>query len=466
MSKPIKRPYVHFLGNASHDVTGSSYVIRFNTHNILLECGLIQDNRDIYSLYQANRDQINSIKANTITCSIAPHGNHSDHMGLYPALFHKGYKGSVFIPEENKKFLEIMWADNLKIMTSDCQKIERKWGKPAPTLFNEEDIQVALEHLVEIPYNYPIHISDDVMFEFLPSGHIINAASVLLTLTQPNGVIKRIYYSSDIGSDNPHHYITPRQTPRQFDLGIVENTYNSPMRPNNPKDAKNDVDKIKSIVNEYQCTIFPSFALARSQEILTTLYLMWRNDMLPDDIVVYYDTPLGKKLSDVYTDDPLWSEVWGWSNIVKIDTFEESKQYQTLDTKCCVIAGSGMMGAGRVLSWVKEKLPLTSTHICFIGYTPEEGLAADIKANKKFVKIEDEDVRNMANYTELRSFSSHCDYCGLLDFYSSLQCNKLALVHGNQDDKVKFAKVLQDKFVEQGKSTRVLAVQQGDKIYF
>ena len=153
MSKPIKRPYVHFLGNASHDVTGSSYVIRFNTHNILLECGLIQDNRDIYSLYQANRDQINSIKANTITCSIAPHGNHSDHMGLYPALFHKGYKGSVFVPEGNKKILEIMWADNLKIMTSDCQKIERKWGKPAPVLFNEDDIQVALDHLVEIPYN-------------------------------------------------------------------------------------------------------------------------------------------------------------------------------------------------------------------------------------------------------------------------------------------------------------------------
>ena len=72
----------------------------------------------------------------------------------------------------------------------------------------------------------------------------------------------------------------------------------------------------------------------------------------------------------------------------------------------------------------------------------------------------------MANYTELRSFSSHCDYKGLLDFYSSLQCNRLLLVHGKQKDKVEFAKVLQDKFVKQGQSTRVSAVQQGDKIFF
>mgnify|MGYP003405598747 CR=1 FL=1 len=105
-----------------------------------------------------------------------------------------------------------------------------------------------------------------------------------------------------------------------------------------------------------------------------------------------------------------------------------------------------------------EKRSITK---CFVA------ISQIIKLNiAKFVKIEDEDVRNMANYTELRSFSSHCDYRGLLDFYSSLQCNKLALVHGNQDDKIKFAKVLQDKFVEQGKSTRVLAVQQGTKIYF
>ena len=124
------------------------------------------------------------------------------------------------------------------------------------------------------------------------------------------------------------------------------------------------------------------------------------------------------------------------------------------------------MNAGRVVSWIKSKLPLVTTHICFIGYTPEEGLAADIKSCAKRVEIDGQKVKNMANYTELRSFSSHCDYKGLLDFYSSLQCNRLLLVHGNQDDKVEFAKVLQDKFVKQGQSTRVSAVQQGDKIFF
>lgn len=463
--KEIKRPYIQFLGNSSHDVTGSAYSVRYNGYNILLECGLIQDSRDIYTLYQANKEQIHSIKPYTVTHSIAPHGNHSDHMGLYPAMYHRGYKGSIFIPEGNKKFLEIMWMDSLKIMTSDCMKISKKWGKDCQPLYDESDVAVALDHLIEIPYNYPVHITEDVMFEFLPSGHIINAASLLLTLGN-DSTAKRIYYSSDIGTETPHHYVIPRQTPRQFDIGIVENTYNAPERPNNPKDHETDLAKIESIVNEYQCTIFPAFALARSQEILTTLYLMWEEGKLPKDIIIYYDSPLSKKLSEVYTDNELWQRAWDWQNVIKIDSFEESQLYQVFSNQCCVIAGSGMLTGGRVLSWIKSKIALPTTHICFIGYTPEEGLAADIKSTKRYIKVDDENVANRANYTELRSFSSHCDYNGLMEFYSSLQCNKLALVHGNQDDKVNFAKALQDKFVSQGKSTRVLAVQQGDKIYF
>ena len=466
MTKHVNKAYIQFIGNASSDVTGSAYRVKFGSSDVLLECGMIQDGRDIYSLYQANKRFMDSFYIKGLTCSIAPHGNHNDHMGLYPALFHKGYKGSVFIPEGNKKFLEIMWADSLKIMESDSIKIEKKWNKPAPPLFNEKDIATALEHLIEIPYNYPIHLSDELIFEFLPSGHIINSASVLMTLKNSRGDTKRIYYSSDIGAAINHHYVIPRQTPRQFDIGIVENTYNSPMRPNNPKDTINDIRKIKSIVNDYQCTIFPSFALARSQEILTTLYVMWERGELPKDIKIYYDTPLGKKLSDIYTDDELWQRVWAWENVIKIDSFEDSLMYQMQNDKWCVIASSGMMNAGRVVSWIKSKLPLITTHICFIGYTPEEGLAADIKSCAKRVEIDGQKVKNMANYTELRSFSSHCDYKGLLDFYSSLQCNRLLLVHGNQDDKVEFAKVLQDKFVKQGQSTRVSAVQQGDKIFF
>ena len=101
MTKHVNHAYIQFIGNASSDVTGSAYRVKFGSSNVLLECGMIQDGRDIYSLYCANRDFMNSFHISDITCSIAPHGNHNDHMGLYPALFHKGYKGSVFIPEGN-----------------------------------------------------------------------------------------------------------------------------------------------------------------------------------------------------------------------------------------------------------------------------------------------------------------------------------------------------------------------------
>ena len=130
-----------------------------------------------------------------------------------------------------------------------------------------------------------------------------------------------------------------------------------------------------------------------------------------------------------------------------------------------VVASAGMCNAGRVVSWLKNSIERTDTHLLFIGYCPNEGLAAEIKSNKKEITIEGETIQNKCNYTELRSFSSHCDYYGLLDFYSSLTCDCLCLVHGEMNGKVEFAKTLKDKLASNGKSARVIAVNADTKIY-
>ena len=55
MTKHVNKAYIQFIGNASSDVTGSAYRVKFGSSDVLLECGMIQDGRDIYSLYQANK---------------------------------------------------------------------------------------------------------------------------------------------------------------------------------------------------------------------------------------------------------------------------------------------------------------------------------------------------------------------------------------------------------------------------
>lgn len=461
-NESIKRSYISFDCNASHDVTGSCYIVNHKEYQVMLDCGLIQGKGDIYTTYKANKEQCRKFRPKLLDAILVTHSN-IDHFGLLPYLYSRGCTASTFVAEGNRDVIKLLLEDSLKIMISDCQKIERKHGQKATPLYSQEDIDKTINHIVEIPFNYTVNINSDIYFEFLSAGHIKDSAGIYLTLKR-GSVIKRVYYSGDIGGAQPQLYTKPRQMPKRFNVGIVENTYNIPSRPNNIKDRDKDLEKIVSIINEYHRTIIPAFANNRSQVILTELYHLWRDGKLPHDIKVYYDSPLGQRISALW-DDSEWEQVYTWGNLYKVKDMQDTIRLQQLNDKCIIVASAGMCNAGKITSWLKAFVNRKDTHLVFIGYCPSEGIASDIKSNKKEINIDGELVKNNCNYTELRSFSSHADYYGLLDFYSALNCDCLCLVHGEQNGKVEFAKTLKEKLVNQGKSSRVIAVNEDSKIY-
>ena len=46
----------------------------------------------------------------------------------------------------------------------------------------------------------------------------------------------------------------------------------------------------------------------------------------------------------------------------------------------------------------------------------------------------------------------------LLDYYSSIQCNKIYLVHGQQPEKIKFAEELKNEIARKNHTTQVVCV--------
>ena len=132
---------------------------------------------------------------------------------------------------------------------------------------------------------------------------------------------------------------------------------------------------------------------------------------------------------------------------------------------CIIIAASGFLAGGRVLSHLTTILPNSNNTIMFIGYSGENNLAAKIKSNEPFVEVNGVVLENKAKIIELRSWSSHASYEELMDYLTTLRYNKVCLVHGNMDGKVEFAQVLKNQLVAQGKSARVIAVNQDTKVY-
>lgn len=463
-SRGTKNPYVSFIGSSATGVTQSCYLVRFQKYNILLDCGLYQES-DIYTNYKRNQELLKKIKAKDLDWIIL-HELHIDHTGLIPALYAKGCHAHVYVPQGSIPFLKLLWYDSLKIMQGDCDKLVKKHGMKASPLFAEGDIEMALCRCIELPYHQCYNITHNISLTYYPAGHIIHSAQVYLEI-QEGYITKRLGFTGDIGGLTPRPYIVPRETLPFTNIMIGESTYNAKSRINNARDRENDIEKIKTVVAESNKVLIPSFSLQRTQELLLILYNLWKQGDLPD-IPIYLDSPLSQKICNIWDiHEHIHQEVMDWENLHFIHDYPSSVTLQNSPQHCIILSASGFLTGGRVVGHLKAMLPNPLNTILFVGYSGEHNLASQIKSGQKEVVVDGAFVRNNAKIIDLRSFSSHASREELMEYYSKdCRYDKLCLVHGEFEGKVEFAHELQDTLASQGKSSRVIAVNQDSKIYF
>lgn len=474
MAKSKDKVKIEIVGKSGDGVTGSMYYITYNDKQILLEAGLYQTSGDdILKQYKVNHRNYH-VPFLEIDAVIISH-QHQDHFGIIPYLFARGYRGNVYIPQGNKLLARIMWEDSLKIFESDCVKLEKRYDINATPLYTQEDIEIALEHLVELPFGEDIVLFDDLTLHYYHASHIVNAAQVRLSF-KIGETTKVLGFTGDIGSDIDKEYLLPYEPMPYCDILLAECTYGGSHKTHKQKDRLKDIEKIKCVVDQCcqhdtQKVIFGSFSLNRLQDILTTLYKIYGEDeTFATPIII--DAPLGRKITDIWDkliekDNDLWKKVISWKNIVWVDTYEESQQWQKLKTSQVVITTSNFLKAGRVVSWLKSVLPNENARICLCGYAGDENsVAYQIQHCKKWVTIDGERVRSRANVMQLTSFSSHACRSELLDRYTTMPYNKIYLVHGEKSGKEEFAKLLRDSLSKVDRSAKVHIPVMGDNISF
>ena len=465
---------IEIIGKSGDGVTGSMYYITYNDKQILLEAGLYQTSGDdILKQYKVNHRNY-KVPFQELDAVIISH-QHQDHFGIIPYLFARGYRGNVYIPKGNKLLARIMWEDSLKIFESDCVKLEKRYNMNATPLYAQEDIEIALEHLVELPFGEDIVLFDDLTLHYYHASHIVNAAQVRLSF-KIGETTKVLGFTGDIGSDIDKEYLLPYEPMPYCDIVLGECTYGGSHKTHKQKDRLKDIEKIKCVVDQCcqhdtQKVVFGSFSLNRLQDILTTLYKIYGEDETFATPVII-DAPLGWKITNILDkliekDNDLWKKVISWKNIVWVDTYEESQQWQKLQTSQVVITTSNFLKAGRVVSWLKSVLPNENARVCLCGYAGDENsVAYQIQHCKKWVMIDGERVRSRANVMQLTSFSSHACRSELLDRYTTMPYNKIYLVHGEKSGKEEFAKLLRESLSNANRSAKVHIPAMGDSISF
>ena len=465
MPKNKDKIKVAFVGNSAEDVTGSCIWISTPDRQILLECGLYQSCGSLLENYKINTKHFD-FKPKEIDYLFVMH-NHADHLCLAPRLYSKGCKAPMIMPEGSQDIAEILLKDSANIMRIDADELSGKFKRDYAPVYAEDDVKNCLSHYKEFPMNETIQLDEFIKFRFVPSGHILNSAQLELWIRYGN-ITKKLVYTSDLGNVHIQKpYTTTFKPIEKADILIGESTYARTDKIADMKMRLKDLEKLESAIRQ-TCTeehgrvMIPVFANDRCQAILTYLYdIFGKDDSF--DIPILVDSPMATRCCRAYSNNLIgedavrWAEVLTWKNIHFVEDHLESRDWREANTPVVVLASSGMLVRGRSTGWACSMVPRAKDRIIFCGYSAEGSLGAIIKEGKqKSITISGKKCADRCQVTNLQSFTSHCQRDSLLDYYSSVQCEKVILVHGEMQGKLAFKEELQEAISKKNHTSKVV----------
>lgn len=465
---------IYMNGKAADEVTGSMYLVRFGGKKILLECGLYQSSSNSYlEAYRVNSKKFD-FKPKDVDYVFICHA-HIDHCGLLPRLVKEGFRGKVIMTSKTKTFVEPLLRNSCYIVQSEAKILSKQFARVYQPVYTMNDVDMLMT-LIETYDNYSEikQLDDVVSFRWYRNAHCIGAAQLQLILKDKKRT-KKILYTSDLGNFNtPNHYVDETEIPTDFvDVAIMESTYGNPKR-YKKKTREFDVEKLKTAIDTATqrkgTVICPAFSFSRTQELLTCLYELYHDDKEFKPLI-YVDSVLSVTITNLYEsvlegdDLKLWNQVRHWSKVRYIKDSEISKTIIANDMPKVVITASGFCTNGRVINYLRKYIKRPESIIIFSGYVGDNPsyLSYRLLNHKKdnIVKINGQKYPCKANTLSLSTYSSHIDYQGLLKFGSSLNTNKLILVHGSEEAKTALAPAMQEEVCKKNKTFQVVPAHQG-----
>lgn len=479
MRRKEKENKVTFLGEAAKEVTGSMYLVEFEDKKILLECGLYQSSKNSYlDSYRVNSKKF-KFRPEDIDYVFVCHA-HVDHCGLLPRLCKEGFKGKIITTDKTALIMKELLLNSAYIVHEEARVLSKRFARTYDPIYTEDNVFQALDKLsIYSEYDTEIALDDKVSFKWIHNSHCVGAAQLQLSLTGQN-TKKRILYTSDLGALNTeNHFVDDTVVPKEFmDLVIMESTYGDAKRKKG-KSRKFDEEKIRAAVSAAQFRkgnlLFPAFSFARTQELLFTLYRLFKDDR-EFDYEVVVDSVLSVDICKLYErvlnleDMRAWREVMAWDRLRFIKKKEESMSNISSKKRQIVISSSGFCTNGRVVPYLQEYLKNENNIICFSGYVGDNSsyLSYRIKNGKQqsTITINHKPVKNKANCITLSSFSSHANRDDLIRFGSELNAACEILVHGSKESKCSLAPAIEAEMRKKNKTTRVIPSTKGMEFLF
>jgi metallo-beta-lactamase family protein len=445
-----------FLG-ATHQVTGSSYLLEANGIKILVDCGMFQE-RD----YSSRNWKVFPVPPNQIQFVILTHV-HQDHCGLIPKLVKEGFTGEILLTPASKELFPIVILDSARIQQEDAafkkrrhDKEGRKGPYPEIPLYTVQDAEKCFPLLKAIPYEEFYPINNQIKICFHDAGHILGSAMIEVIFQDEKGS-RNIIFSGDMGQwDKP--ILNDPSVFDRADYVVMESTYGD-----RNHDLTQDIDdKLSTVVNDAinagGNVIIPTFAIERAQELIYRFSSLTRAKRIPY-IVTFLDSPMAIEVTKVFEQSKKYFDKktkelfkdgqspFDFPGLKLVESVEGSKAINLIKGSAIIMAGSGMITGGRIKHHLVREITRSESTLLFVGYQAVGTLGRQILDGTSPVRILGQSYPVHAKIQSIDGLSAHA---GMNDLHRWLNNFKsppkhVFLTHGEEDSILSLENYLHSK---------------------
>ena len=225
--------------------------------------------------------------------------------------------------------------------------------------------------------------------------------------------------------------------PDRADLLLIESTYGD--RFHSDEDLEVKLQRIiQQTTEKGGALIIPSFAVERAQLLMYLIWQLSHQKKIPPSLPVILDSPMGANVLELFHKHRAWhrlskdqcTEMCQRVRIVK--SFKETWDIIDDPQPKIVIAGSGMVTGGRVLTYLQQYIERPETTVMLAGYQAEGTRGRQLLDGAEEIKFYGKYYPVHARIEYLQGLSGHADQRELLNWVADITeaPSEVHIVHG------------------------------------
>ncbi len=446
---------ITFMG-AAKTVTGSCYIVETENARFAVDCGLHQGNAEI----EKRNRSIADYNPKELDFILITHA-HIDHTGLLPAAVRAGFDGPIYMTQPTRDLLEIMLLDSAHIQEMEAEWANRKRLRKGIALVNplyqQKDAIATTPLMRTVQYGEHFEPAEGVTVSYKDAGHILGSAFIELWSKEGEDTTK-VVFSGDLGHKDQLIVRNPSIV-EKADYLLMESTYGD----RNHKDASNSLEELAEAIkwsySHGEKVVIPAFAVERSQQLIYTLFILYKEGKLPKDMPVYLDSPLAIRATEIFRNHPEFFDLdtkelmengenpLSLPNLkFTLDT-ESSRAINNTSGPAVIISASGMANAGRIKHHLRHNIWKKGASIVFVGYQGVGTPGRRVVNGAEDITIFGEKLKIEAKIFTINGFSGHAGQDEMIDWLQHFDSPsmKVILTHGEpRGQKVLSARIKQE----------------------